>query len=95
MELVLLGSLFGECRNLFFALSLILRKGHPFANDFSARFVVFHVGGSLAYLIWDGGARSARHLRPRSLCRASHSAAVKRWQRVGGQHADTGQKDMP
>ena len=29
MELVLLGHLFGECRNLFFSLSLFLRKGHP------------------------------------------------------------------
>ena len=34
------GRLFGECRNLFFGLSLFLRKGHPFANDFSARLVV-------------------------------------------------------
>jgi hypothetical protein len=49
MELVLLGRLFGECRNLFFGLSLFLRKGHPFANDFSARLVVFHVRGSLGY----------------------------------------------
>ena len=57
MELVLLGRLFGECRNLFFGLSLILRKGHPFANDFSARLVVFHVRGSSAYLLWDSGAR--------------------------------------
>ena len=40
---------FGECRNLFFGLSLFLRKGHPFANDFSARLVVFHVRGSLGY----------------------------------------------
>ena len=51
MELVLLGRLFGECRNLFFGLSLFLRKGHPFANDFSARLVVFHVRDSLGYLI--------------------------------------------
>ena len=57
MELVLLGRLFGECRDLFFGLSLVLRKRHPFANDFSARAVVFHVHGSLAYLIWDGKAR--------------------------------------
>jgi quercetin dioxygenase-like cupin family protein len=35
MELVLLDRLFGECRNLFFGLSLFLRKGHPFANDLS------------------------------------------------------------
>jgi hypothetical protein len=63
MELVLLGRLFGECRNLFFGLSLFLRKGHPFANDFSARLVVFHVRGSLGYLICNG----ARHLRPRHL----------------------------
>jgi hypothetical protein len=46
MELVLLGRLFGECHNLFFGVSLILRKRHPFANDFSARLVVFHVRGS-------------------------------------------------
>jgi hypothetical protein len=43
MELILLGRLFSECRNLFFGLSLFLRKGHPFANDFSARLVIFHV----------------------------------------------------
>jgi hypothetical protein len=49
MELVLLGRPFGECRNLFFGLSLFLRKGHPFANDSSARLVVFHVRGSLGY----------------------------------------------
>ena len=48
MELVLLGRLFGECRNLLFGLSLVLRKGHPFANDFSARLVVFLFRGSLA-----------------------------------------------
>ena len=57
MELVLLGRLFGECRNLFFGLSLFLRKGHPFANDFSARLVVFHVRGSLVYLICNSRAR--------------------------------------
>ena len=51
MELVLLGRILGECRNLFFGLSFILRKGHPFANDFSARLVVFHVRDSLDYLI--------------------------------------------
>jgi hypothetical protein len=56
MELVLLGRLFGECHNLFFGVSLILRKRHPFANDLSARLVVFHVRGSLAYLIWDSWA---------------------------------------
>jgi len=49
MEFVLLGRLFGECRNLFFGLSLFLRKGHPFANDFSAR--------SLGYLICYSRAR--------------------------------------
>jgi len=43
MELVLLGRLFGECHNLFFGVSLILWQRHPFANDFSARLVVFHV----------------------------------------------------
>jgi hypothetical protein len=48
MELVLLGRLFGECHNLFFGMSLVFRKRHPFANDFSARFVVFHIRGSLA-----------------------------------------------
>jgi hypothetical protein len=57
MELVLLGRLFGECHNLFFGMSLILRKRHPFANDFSSRFVIFHIRGSLAYLIWDSGPR--------------------------------------
>jgi len=57
MELVLLGRLFGECRNLFFGLSLFLRKGHPFANDFPARLVVFHVRGSLGYLICYSRAR--------------------------------------
>jgi hypothetical protein len=51
MELVLLDRLFGECRNLLFGLSLFLRKGHPFPNDFSARLVVFHVRDSLGYLI--------------------------------------------
>jgi hypothetical protein len=48
MELVLLGCPFGECHNLFFGVSLVRRKRHPFANDFSARLVVFHVHGSLA-----------------------------------------------
>jgi hypothetical protein len=59
MELVLLGRLFGECHNLFFGMSLILRKRHPFANDFSARFVIFHIRGSLAYLIWVSGTLAA------------------------------------
>jgi len=49
MELVLLCYLFSEYRGLFFGLSLVLRKCHPFANDFSARVMVFHVRGSLAY----------------------------------------------
>jgi hypothetical protein len=50
MELVLLDGLFSEPDNLFFSLSLILWKGHPLANDFAARLVVFfHVRGSLAY----------------------------------------------
>jgi hypothetical protein len=54
MEFVLLGRLFGERRNLFFGLSFFLWKGHPFANDFSARLVVFHVRGSpWVILIWD------------------------------------------
>jgi hypothetical protein len=57
MELVLLGRLFGECRNLFFGLSLFLRKSHPLANDFSARLVVFHVRGPLGYLICNSMAR--------------------------------------
>ena len=48
MKLVLLDSLCGECRSLFFGLPLFLRKGHPFANDFSARLVVIHLRGSLA-----------------------------------------------
>jgi hypothetical protein len=45
MEVVLLERRFGECHNLFFGLSLFLRKGYPFANDFSARLVVFHDSG--------------------------------------------------
>jgi hypothetical protein len=45
MELVLLSRVFGECRNLLFGLSLILRERHPLADDFSARIVVFHVRG--------------------------------------------------
>jgi hypothetical protein len=49
VKLVLLDRLFSEYRNLFFGLSLFLRKGHPFANNFSARLVVFHVRGSLGY----------------------------------------------
>jgi len=57
MKPVLLGSLFGECCNLFFGLSLCVRKSHPFANDFSARLVVFHIRGSLGYLVWDSRAR--------------------------------------
>jgi hypothetical protein len=43
MELVLLGRLFGECHNLFFGVSPVPRKRHPFANYFSARLLVFHV----------------------------------------------------
>jgi hypothetical protein len=58
MEPVLLRRLFRECHNLFFALSLILRKGHPFANNFSARLVVFHIRGSLGNL--SGAAGRAR-----------------------------------
>ena len=41
-EHVLLRGLLGEGCNLFFGLSLILRKRHPFANDLSSRLVVFH-----------------------------------------------------
>jgi hypothetical protein len=51
--------------------------------------VVFHVRGSLGYLNLRQGA-SARHLRQRQVCRALHSVAVKRRQRVCGRHADTG-----
>jgi hypothetical protein len=57
MELVLLRRLSGECRNLFFGVSFILRKGHPFANDFSARLVVFHVRGSWLISSGTAGAR--------------------------------------
>jgi hypothetical protein len=39
----LAGSPFGECHGLFFGMSLILRKRHPFANDFASHFVVFHI----------------------------------------------------
>jgi hypothetical protein len=53
VELALMGRRFGECRNLFFGLTLILRDGHRFANDFSTRLVVFHIRGSLALLGWD------------------------------------------
>jgi hypothetical protein len=50
MELVLLDGLFSEGDNLLFGLSLILWKGHPLANDFAARLVVFfHDRVSLAY----------------------------------------------
>ncbi len=45
MELVLLDRLFGECHDLLFSLSPILRKGHPLANDFSACPVVLNVRG--------------------------------------------------
>jgi hypothetical protein len=38
VKLVFLGRRFGECCNLFLGLSLILRKGHPFANDFFGAF---------------------------------------------------------
>jgi hypothetical protein len=41
MELVLPDDLFSELDNLFSGLSLILWKGHPLANDFAARLVVF------------------------------------------------------
>ena len=37
MELVLRYRFLGERRDLFFGLSLVLRKSPPFANDFSAR----------------------------------------------------------
>jgi hypothetical protein len=51
MELVLLDGLFSEPDKLFFGLSLILWKGHPLANDFAARLVVFlHVRGSFYFL---------------------------------------------
>ena len=60
MERVLLDRLFSECRNLFLGLSLILRKGHPFANDFSTCFVVVHVRGSLAHLILGGRLQGRR-----------------------------------
>jgi hypothetical protein len=35
---------------LFFGLSRIFRKRHPFANDFSAHFVFIHVAGSLTVI---------------------------------------------
>ena len=57
MELVLLDRLLSESRGLLRRLSLILWKGHPFANDFSTRLVVIHVRGSLAHLILDSRAR--------------------------------------
>jgi len=49
-----------ECRTLFFGLSLILREGHPFANDFSARLVVFHSGSPWAVIL-----RQAARVRTR------------------------------
>jgi hypothetical protein len=59
MELVLLDGLFSEGDELLFGLSLILWKGHPLANDFAARLVIFfHVRGFLAYFL--NGARSSR-----------------------------------
>jgi hypothetical protein len=48
MKLILLDGLFSEADYLLFGLSLVLWKGHPLANDFAARLVVFlHVRGSL------------------------------------------------
>jgi hypothetical protein len=83
MELVLPGRLFGECHNLFFGVSLVLRKRHPFANDFSAGLVVFHVRGSLAYPIWDRKDRprgtsvtGARNARPRGASLGSKAVLV-------------------
>ena len=38
-------------QDLMEAKMAFLRKGHPFANDFSARLVVFHVRDSLGCLI--------------------------------------------
>jgi hypothetical protein len=45
LELILLHSPLSEGCSLFFGLSLILRKLHPFADDLSARLVFFHVRG--------------------------------------------------
>jgi hypothetical protein len=42
LELILLHSPLSEGYSLFFGLSLILRKLHPFADDLSARLVFFH-----------------------------------------------------
>jgi hypothetical protein len=60
MELVLLDGLFSEGDNLLFGLSLVLWKGHPLANDFAARLVVFfHGRGSSAFFL-NGVALRAR-----------------------------------
>jgi hypothetical protein len=45
LELILLHSPLSEGYSLFFGLSLILRKLHPFADDLSARLVFFHFRG--------------------------------------------------
>jgi hypothetical protein len=71
MESVSLYRLFGECRSLFFGLSLFLWKRHPFTNDFSTGLVVIHVRGSLAH-----PSASERHRRPRYVCWASDSAPM-------------------
>src|SRR6266849_5061058 len=65
MEHVLLRGLLSEGCSLFFGLSLLLRKRHPFANDLPARFVVFHVDGHLTAIFSTPQRASARHRRPR------------------------------
>jgi len=39
---------FSEGRNLFFGLSLVLRKRRPLPNDLSTRLVFFHICASLS-----------------------------------------------
>ena len=46
--------------HLFFGLSLILRRRHPSANDFSARLVCFHVAGPLSPLFPQHACATAR-----------------------------------
>ncbi len=67
MEFVLLRCLFSKCHSLFFGLSLVGRKSHPFANDFSARVVIFHIRGSFAYRVRSSGKLELAYNRQISL----------------------------
>jgi integrase len=79
MELVLLDRLLSESRGLLRSLSLILWKGHPFANDFSTCLVVIHVRDSLAHNILDSRARPrVTYGRDKYVVGASDSAPMRR-----------------